>query len=205
MNNKNLAARIEAILFIYGEPMSYKKITAALGCSEEELKTAIEELSENLKSDQRGLILVSDKEKAQLATKPDFAGLFEQLIKEEMSENLSPASLETLAIVTYAGPISRAEIDYIRGVNSSFTLRNLSIRGLVERMTDPHRANAYSYSPSMEFLKLLGIAKKEDLPEHDKFSQLVKKLNEPKTNRVSWPNSIFKALCSRRLFCLWFC
>ncbi len=181
---KENIARLEALLFIYGEPMTYKKIMAALDCSEEELKSAIAGLDENLKSDQRGLILVSDKEKVQLATKPDFAGLFEQLIKEEMSENLTPAALETLSIVTYAGPISRAEIDYIRGVNSSFTLRNLSIRGLVERLADPHRANAYIYSPSMDFLKLLGIAKKEDLPEYEKFSQLVKKLNEPKTDQA---------------------
>ena len=181
----NLSAKIEALLFIYGEAMTHKKISATLDCSEAELKDAIAELEEDLKSGHRGLALISDKEKIQLATKPDFASLFEQLIKEEMSENLSPATLETLAIVTYAGPISRAEIDYIRGVNSSFTLRNLSIRGLVERLTDPHRANAYIYSPSMEFLKLLGISKKEDLPEHDKFSQLVKKLNEPKPAKES--------------------
>lgn len=157
--------------------MTYKKMAETLDCSEVELKSAIQELEESIKSDQRGLILVSDKDKVQLTTKPDFAGLFEQLIKEEMSENLTPSALETLSIVTYAGPISRAEVDYIRGVNSSFTLRNLSIRGLVERLIDPHRANAYIYSPSMEFLKLLGISKKEDLPEHEKFSQLVKKLH----------------------------
>ncbi|TSC89056.1 MAG: segregation and condensation protein B [Parcubacteria group bacterium Gr01-1014_3] len=175
--NKQLSAKIEALLFIYGEAMTYKKMAETLDCSEVELKSAIQELEESIKSDQRGLILVSDKDKVQLTTKPDFAGLFEQLIKEEMSENLTPSALETLSIVTYAGPISRAEVDYIRGVNSSFTLRNLSIRGLVERLIDPHRANAYIYSPSMEFLKLLGISKKEDLPEHEKFSQLVKKLH----------------------------
>lgn len=179
MNSKdNLLAKLEALLFIYGEPMTHKKLATTLACSETEVKSAIGELEKQLKSDQRGLILISDKEKVQLATKPDFAGLFEQLIKEEMSENLTPAALETLAVVTYAGPISRAEIDYIRGVNSSFTLRNLSIRGLIDRLMDPHRANAYIYSPSMEFLKLLGISQKENLPEYEKFSQLVKKLND---------------------------
>lgn len=176
---KNLIAALEALLFIYGEPLTFKKIAETLGCELTEAQTAAQQLAEDLKNESRGLFLVSDKDKVQLTAKPDFGKLLEDVIKSEMAENLTPATLETLSIVAYAGPLSRAEIDYIRGVNSSFILRNLSIRGLIERSADPKRGNAYVYSPSFDLLKFLGVSKSEDLPEYLKFNELVKKNEKP--------------------------
>lgn len=178
-----LISKIEALLFIYGDAIDIKKIAKTLSSdgkiSEVEVEEAIQKLAENLKSEERGLFLVRDKEKVQLTTKPELAFLLESVVKEELRENLTPAALETLSIVAYAGPMTRAELDYIRGVNSSFSLRNLSIRGLVERYPDPKRGNVYIYKPSFELLKFLGVARVEDLPDHEKFQSLIAKLRNP--------------------------
>ena len=159
--------------------MEYKKLAKTLKAEEAETREAVQALSESLKAEDRGLFIVEDKDKVQLTTKPELSGLTEQVIKEEVHEALTPAALETLAIVTYAGPMSRAEIEYIRGVNSSFTLRNLLIRGLVERSQDPSRGNAFLYSATLDLVKHLGIADVEELPEYARFRELIEKLRNP--------------------------
>ncbi len=170
---KELIVKIEALLFIYGEPMPFKKIAKTLGISESEAKEAVDQLAEKLKNRESGLWLVSDLEKVQLVTKPEFSDLLEQMIKEELKEELSSASLEALSIIAYSAPVSRAELDYIRGVNSSFILRSLLLRGLVEREMDPKGGNAFVYRPSLDLLKYLGVSRSGDLPEFSKFSQLI--------------------------------
>ncbi len=134
---KHTRASLEALLFIHGEPLSYKKIQSVLEIEKEELETLIKELKADLESDARGLQLISDREKVQLATKPEFNSILESFMKEEISEDLTPASLEALSIIAYLGPISRARLEYLRGVNSIVILRSLMIRGLVERFPDP--------------------------------------------------------------------
>lgn len=178
---EKLIAQLEALLFIYGEPLEIKKIAKTLKAAEEEIKSAIDALEAELRSENRGLFLVRDREEIQLTTKPDFAKLLETVIKEELHENLTPAALETLSIVAYAGPLSRAELEYIRGVNSSFTLRNLLIRGLVERAPDPKRGNVFLYSPSFEFLRHVGVSQAGDLPEYEKFKTLIEKMRTSET------------------------
>lgn len=176
-NTKNITAKVEALLFVYGEELEVKKIAKMLSksgekVSETEVKGAISELQKKY-SESGGLnLLFSDSpagQKVQLVTKPEFASLMEDFIKDEFKEDLTPASLETLSLIAYLGPVSRAQIDYYRGVNSSFILRNLLMRGLVERYNDPQRANVYFYRASFDLLKYLGISKIEDLPEYDKF------------------------------------
>jgi len=174
-----LSAKLEALLYIYGESLDVKKIAKTLKTEEGEIKKAVKELEESLKSDGRGLFLVQDKNKIQLTTKPEFGKLLEDVVKEELHDALSPATLETLSIVAYAGPMTRAELEYIRGVNSSFTLRNLLIRGLVSRELDPKRGNVYLYMPSFDLLRHLGVSKQEDLPEHEKFKALIEKMRSP--------------------------
>ena len=105
-----LIPKIEALLFIYGEPMDYKKLAKTLKAEEEEVKKAVEAMRQILSAEDRGLFLVEDKGRVQLTTKAEFSSLLERVIKEKVHESLTPAALETLAIVTYAGPLSRAEI-----------------------------------------------------------------------------------------------
>lgn len=188
-NTPKILAAIEAILFVYGEPIEVKKIAKLLksdsslkmlfesanksgNVEEEIIQKSLEELQRQYLSESRGLRLIFSGNKVQLVTKPEFSVLLENLIKEEFKEQLSPASLETLSLITYLGPISKAQIDYYRGVNSSFILRSLMIRGLIERFPDPQKSNVYLYQPTFDLLKYLGISRIEELPEYEKFSQI---------------------------------
>src|SRR3989344_1216759 len=127
----NLDAKIEAILFFKGESVSIKRLAELLDVNEESIKEAFLVLEQNLKN--RGLQLIYKEDKVMLGTSKDMSSLLEKINKEELNKELSRASLETLTIILYKPEITRSEIDYIRGVNSSFILRNLSIRGLIER------------------------------------------------------------------------
>ena len=183
--NENLLAKLEALLFIYGEPLTLKRIHKILnrgraGSAPAVTETAVNEaltaLSEGLKKDDRGLTLILSHEEAQLVTKPEFTELLGEVVKEELNEALTPAALETLAVILYSGPLTRSIIDYIRGVNSTFILRSLLLRGLIDRAPDPERPNTYVYKPSFNLLKHLGISRIEDLPEYQRFKEIVDKL-----------------------------
>lgn len=181
---ENLLSKIEAVLFAYGEPISVERLGKILKITPAELETALKDLETELSRQERGIALIKNVGKIQLATKPELTGLLEDIIKQEFTEDLTPAALETLSIISYAGPISRADIEYIRGVNSSFTIRNLLLRGLVERTIDPKRANAYIYTASFDLIKRLGILKVEDLPDYEKYKQMVKSLHEASLNPI---------------------
>ena len=195
-----LLSKIEAVLFAYGEPISVEKLGKILSTqggsasggkiSTNELETALKDLETELSRQERGIALIKNAGKIQLATKPELTGLLEDIIKQEFTEDLTPAALETLSIIAYAGPISRADIEYIRGVNSSFTMRNLLLRGLVERTIDPKRANAYIYIDSFDLIKRLGILKVEDLPDYEKYKQMVKDLHETSLNPVQQKSEV---------------
>lgn len=173
---KNNSAALEALLFVYGEPLALLKISQILKISGAELNEAADYLAEELKNSDRGLVLLKNDGRLQLGTKAEFGDLLEKIVKEETRESLTPAALETLAIISYAGPLPRAIIDYIRGVNSSFMLRNLLIRGLIERMPDPKRSNVYLYKSSFDLLKHLNRARVEELPDYQKYQELLKQV-----------------------------
>lgn len=169
-------ASLEALLFIHGEPLSYARIASVLGFEEGEVPALAEELKKRLwQKEDSGLALICDGEKAQMMTKPEHHKLLEAFVKDQLSEDLTPASLETLAIVAYFGPISRARIEYQRGVNSIFILRNLILRGLVERFPDREHPQSYLYRPSFDFWRHVGVSASSDLPEYEKFKGLLDK------------------------------
>lgn len=157
--------KIEAILFWKGEPISFKKLKDILKVSEEEVKGAVSNLKTSLEN--RGIVLLEKGEEVTLGTTPELGKLFEELQKEELNKELSKASLETLSIVLYKNGVSRAEIDYIRGVNSSFTLRALSVRGLIDKISDPKDNRRYVYKPSFELLSYMGIREVEELADYE--------------------------------------
>ncbi len=172
-------ASLEALLFIHGEPLAYKKIEAVLSLGKGEGEPLVAELKKRFAADERGLQVIADREKVQLATKPAFNKIVEDFVKEELTEDLTPASLEALAIVAYLGPISRAKLEYLRGVNSIIILRSLMIRGLVERIPDPEHPSGFLYQSTFDFMKHLGITSKGDLPEYQKFQELLKVFESP--------------------------
>jgi len=161
-------AGLEALLFVHGESLSIEKIEQCLGLEKGEGNKLVDQLAEVTSNDSRGLRIIKDFDKIQMVTKPEFGKILENFVRAELSEELTPASLETLSIISYLGPISRSQIEYLRGVNSVFTLRNLLLRGLIDRYPDPKRANAYLYRPSMELIRYLGVGEINELPDYEK-------------------------------------
>lgn len=166
-----LSARLEAILFVYGEPVTVKKLAATLKSSENEVQDAVLALSHHYASLEHGITLLRNGDVVGLITKSHLQKDVRSFIKDEFDENLSPASLETLTLVAYLGPVHRNRIEFYRGVNSNFTLRSLLLRGLVERLPDPARNGSFMYRASFELLKHLGLQDVRDLPGYAKFSE----------------------------------
>lgn len=166
----NLESKIEAVLFYKNEPVEIKKLAKLLEVNEKETGEALKILSASLAS--RGVCLVMTDAEVSLATSPEVKDLIEKIAKDEMNSEIGKAGLETLSIILYNGPISRREIDYIRGVNSTFILRNLCIRGLVEREPDRKDQRIFRYKSSISLLAHLGIKTLEELPEFDMFKKM---------------------------------
>lgn len=158
-----LDAQIEAILFWKGESLTLKKIASILNTTEEEIKAGLEALNEKLHG--RGTQLIYKEDEVMLGTHKEMSTIIEGLIKEELVKDLGKAGLETLSIILYRGPVARREIDYIRGVNSNFILRNLLVRGLIEKVPAPKDQRSFLYKPTFSLLSYLGLSKIEDLPE----------------------------------------
>ncbi len=165
----HLSSTIEGILFFRGEPATIKELAKMCKKTEGEIRDALKELEQNLAG--RGVQLVTAEDTVTLATAKELSSLLEDLRKEELNKELSKATLETLSIVLYKNGATRSEIDYIRGVNSSFILRNLEMRGLVGKREDPNDARRYIYAPTIETLSYLGVAKIEELPEYEKIKE----------------------------------
>jgi segregation and condensation protein B len=161
----NLDAKIEAILFFRGEPIKLKKLAEFLDVKIPELDKGVNVLEERLKIS--GLSLVRNGDEIMLGTKAEVGGIIEKITKEELTRDLGKAGLETISIILYKNPISRREIDFIRGVNSSFILRNLLIRGLIERGEQNEAGGrGYHYKPTFELLGFMGLTNTTELPEH---------------------------------------
>jgi segregation and condensation protein B len=167
----DLSAKVEGVLFFKNEPVSFKKLAEVLKVSKEEIIDAVLKLKNDLSA--RGIVLLEKEEEITLGTHADLSDLIENLVKEELNKELSKASLETLSIIIYKNGVSRSEIDFIRGVSSVFTLRILSIRGLIERIVDPKDSRAYIYKPSFKLLSFLGIKSVDELPEYFDINNLL--------------------------------
>ncbi|MBI5816812.1 MAG: SMC-Scp complex subunit ScpB [Candidatus Yonathbacteria bacterium] len=176
----SIDAKLEAILFFKAEPLSIKKLTQILKVDEPEVKSALATLKEKLTG--RGVTLIEKDDEVMLGTAPEASGIIEELSKEELSRDLGKAGLETLSIVLYCGPITRSGIDYIRGVNSTFILRNLLIRGLVEKIPNPTDQRSFLYRATFDLLAHLGIPRVEDLPEYGSTNESIEKFVEEFSN-----------------------
>lgn len=170
---QNKIPELESLLFHFGNPLSLKRIASMLKIKEEECIELVSFLEgrmrENISS---GLMVVRNGDEVQLATKPEYQHISGKIVEEEFKEQLTPAALETLSLIAYLGPVSRPTIDYIRGVNSSFIVRNLLIRGLIGREQGTERKNTYEYSVTFDFLKHMGIGNVSELPEYEKYKQI---------------------------------
>ncbi len=155
---------IEAILFYRTEPIAKKELGSFLAIAPDTLDSALVALRERLLYGATRIIDTGDT--VQLVTAPEMAETLEKLRKQDLAREIGKAGAETLAIILYRGPVSRAQIDFIRGVNSAFILRNLQIRGLIERTEHPTVARSFQYTPTAELYAYLGITDREALPQY---------------------------------------
>lgn len=179
MNNtyNKIAQKIEAYLFFQGEPVTVKALSKALDVDKDSVEEGLNILTQKTETDS-GIVLIRYDDMITLGTHMDVNDFIEKMIKDDLQKELSKSALETLAIILYQGPVKRADIDYVRGVNSQFILRNLLIRGLITRVDDPSDERAFLYRPSLELMAFLGITDIKQLPEYD---EVVNKLSSFKS------------------------
>lgn len=169
---------IEAYLFFKGEPVTIKEISHDLKMPKEEVMAALKDLEHQHKDTKRGIVLVQYDDVVTLGTHADTSELITALTKEELQKDLGKSALETLTIILYQGPITRSKIDHIRGVNSQFILRNLLMRGLISRVSDPSDERSFVYTPSLDLLTYLGVTRIEDLPDFENVGTTLKRFIE---------------------------
>jgi len=166
----SLISQIESILFVASKSISLREIASAIKRKEDEVKLAIEDLKAKYNHDQSGLRILVVDDKVQMATNPDNAGVVDLFIKQEAVGELTRAQLETLTVIAYRGPITRPELEQIRGVNCALILRNLLIRGLVEEEEKADKLLP-TYVLSMEAMRHLGIASVSELADYENLSK----------------------------------
>ena len=166
----SVKSEIESLLFVSSRPLSAKRLAEATGHSKKEVEEGLAALAEEYDArEESGVILLRNGDEIQLATAPDHAEMVKAYLKDESFGELTRPALETLTIVGYRGPLTKAELEQIRGVNCSLILRNLMIRGLVETeggKTDDPSAPA-TYRVTFDFLRYRGIRQMSELPDYE--------------------------------------
>lgn len=170
MESQKLRSTIESLLFVSGEPMKLARIAKICEVSKDDVATEIEALNNDYKNSERGLAVIKKDDLVQLATSASNAQFVSQLVSGELGSELSRSALEVISIIAYRGPITRSQIELIRGVNCSYVLRSLLVKGLVERK-ETADIRGYLYEISFDFLKSLGITGVQELPEWESLSK----------------------------------
>lgn len=169
-----LVKQLEALLFISPRPLKVSKLAEVTDSTPEAITTALATLAESYHD--RGLVLKHVGDSYQLMTAPGTTELATAFVKDEMTGELTKPSLETLTVIAYRGPVSKPELELIRGVNCSLIIRNLLMRGLIEETNDKQRG--VRYQVTMEFLKFLGVQSPTALPRYQELnaSELLQQL-----------------------------
>lgn len=171
-----LKSKIESLLFAAGRPLTAAKIANLVGVKQDAARKVLGELQEEYASRAGGTRLLESGGDWQVGSAPENADVVGKFLQEELSGELTRPQLETLTIVAYRGPISKTELEQIRGVNCALILRNLAMRGLVEsdpssrerRDEEDKVAKLARYRITLEFLRHMGLSKIEDLPDYER-------------------------------------
>lgn len=158
------ASQLESFLFAEGGSVTRKRLMQLTGLSAEALEQAATDLANHLQG--HGLALVRTESELALVMNSETSAAVAQAQGKELDRDIGEAGLEVLSIILYRGPSTRAQVDFIRGVNTSTTVRNLLARGLIERSGNPADGREYLYKPTTELLAHLGVTQAQDLPEY---------------------------------------
>ena len=161
-----LTSGIESILFIAARPLTIKRLMELCDASKDDVLHALAILTKKYLGDESGIKIIQHGNEAQMVTSPTCAAVVQAFLKDETTGELTKPSLETLTIIAYRGPLTKAELEQIRGVNCSIILRHLLIRGLVEASGEQGMPQT-SYRVTTEFVRFLGITSINELPEYE--------------------------------------
>lgn len=164
-----LAQAIESLLFVTAKPISVKKLAHCLNASISDVRETIKSLS-TIYAMERGIVLVVHNDSVHFVTNPTQSSLVRTFVQEEYAGDLTKSAVETLSIIAYRGPITKDDIEHIRGIHCSIALRNLLMRGLIECRENTVTQQAL-YSITFEFLKHLGVSSVNDLPEYQHYHE----------------------------------
>lgn len=168
--NLELKNKIESLLFISHKPLELKELSKILKVKQEELQKNLDELIKEYEERAGGISILRLADKYQMAVSEVNSELISDFLKVETTGELSRPSLEALTIIAYRGPVSKVELELIRGVNCSLILKNLLMRGLIESEEDKDKGTAV-YSVTMEFLKHLGLTDISQLPDFNELNR----------------------------------
>ena len=161
-----LAKIIEAILFVSGEPVQLGAVARALEVTELEVSAAADELASDYDYNRRGICLKRFGSHIQLSTRPDYAPQIEKLLQPIQKQSLSQAALETLAVVAYKQPVTRLDIEAVRGVKCDYSVQSLMNKGLIEEVGRKETlGRPILYGTTDAFLSHFGLTSLEDLPQ----------------------------------------
>ena len=167
---EKLSQDIESLLFISAKPMSVKKLAELTNSDKSEVREAFESLTSVYEARKtKGIELKKIGDSYQMSTASNARTTVEKFIKDEITGELTKPSIETLTIIAYRGPVSKFELEQIRGVNCSLILRNLMMRGLVQSEEDKKKKQVY-YQITFDFLRYLGITKQDELPDYERLN-----------------------------------
>jgi segregation and condensation protein B len=162
-----LSAQLESLLFVSPKPLALKVLAGLVEADEKTVSQALETLADEYRQTGRGFTIINQNHQYQLVTAGDNAALVKKLLRIESGGELTPASLEALTVIAYRGPITKTELERLRGVNCSLIIRNLLLRGLIEEKEDRRQAESL-YTVTLEFVKYLGLPSLDALPDYDK-------------------------------------
>ena len=158
-------SQIESILFVASKPLTVKQIAKAISAKEADIVDALETLKMKYNQADSGIKILFSDEVVQMSTAPENSEWVDLFIKDEVSGELTKAQLETLTVIAYRGPVTRPELEQIRGVNCALIIRNLLVRGLIEEKEEINKILP-SYFVSVEALRHLGINSVENLSDY---------------------------------------
>ncbi|MCK8816572.1 SMC-Scp complex subunit ScpB [Natroniella sulfidigena] len=173
LDQSEIKAAIEALLFMATEPLQIKEIKKVLTVDRAEIKESLEKIKLEYAQQDKGIELVKINRGYQLQTKAEYSSIIKDFHQPEVTKTLSQAALETLAIVAYKQPVTRAEVEDIRGVNVEKALKTLQKRGLIaEQGRKDVIGKPIIYGTTNQFLEYLGLESLDDLPEPKEFAKL---------------------------------
>ncbi|MGI6188513.1 MAG: SMC-Scp complex subunit ScpB [Clostridiales bacterium] len=168
MDEKEMMAVIEAILFVAGDPVSVKDISELLNIDVTETEKLMDNMRAGFESQKRGLQIIKVEDTYQLVTRPEFMDYIRQFTGINKEQSLSRACLETLTIIAYKQPVTKADIEQLRGVKCDYSIAVLMERNLIQeagRLNAPGRPKLYCTTHT--FLKSFGLSSIQDLPPLD--------------------------------------